>query len=310
MRRSPFFALIIVMVIGQWVVRSVGEADTVSLSAAARVPASASVPTAEMIPVTGRPSYTIQIHTFAVSVRALGARRGHGDYHYCSGVMITSSWVLTAAHCISAVVRTAHYAAMDEEDIVVVVGTNRLVPSKPPLRNAMLVKKLYMHENYNRKQLSDLALIHLRGVIIPGIPLSRSVRLPTMALQKYQNCKTIGWGRQHPHADYANEMLQQDVYADPEIDATGHIRVLPAYENQSLFLMDTGAPLFCNQVLYGIARGISEKEYNSQLRIYTGVYEHLDWLLVTMRNNAPTVVALVRLSLSLNLCLLFILDAG
>ncbi|KAF2883772.1 hypothetical protein ILUMI_22404 [Ignelater luminosus] len=182
---------------------------------------------------------------YQVSIRVNGK-------HECGGSIISSFWILTAAHCV------ARYPL---GVLLVVVGTNHVKLGTP-----YGVAQVFVHEQYeSQTKINDIGLIKLAGRInfnakIKPIQLSTSLQPPGTS------CVLSGWGFTNVQTQTIPDSLQ---YIGMRIVSVERCRAaisaaglnMPVVDTQVCAFnapgrgacnADSGGPLVCNGVQYGI----------------------------------------------------------
>jgi secreted trypsin-like serine protease len=86
--------------------------------------------------------------------------------HFCGGSILSSSWILTAAHCVS---------ERNPSDIMIHAGSNNLQYS----RQRRKVAKIFSHRYFDSEtNINDIALIQLSSPLDMNDPVLAKIYLP------------------------------------------------------------------------------------------------------------------------------------
>lgn len=137
--------------------------------------------------IVGGVTTTVADVPFIVSLRK-------GGQHYCGGSIVSSRWILTAAHCV---------ADFDPDEIV--AGSSRLAIDGTSQRFA--VEKVISHPNFSKTvdMSSDFALIKIKSkTTLPMAWLNRT----SPRFIKQSDFTVAGWGLTSESANDVSELLQ------------------------------------------------------------------------------------------------------
>jgi len=108
------------------------------------------------------------------------------EEHYCGGMILTKSWIMTAAHCLRGITKPDFFVVVGEHDINVTSD----------VRKSHEVEKFEVHEEfYNPTLNNDIALIKVTPIIDFSDNVSPVCLPKTNDLYVHQKSLVAGWGR-------------------------------------------------------------------------------------------------------------------
>ncbi|KAL3268021.1 hypothetical protein HHI36_007154 [Cryptolaemus montrouzieri] len=242
--------------------------------------------------VGGQKCYVEQ-YPFIVSIRTTKRYS-----HFCGGSLISSRWVLSAAHCFEGSVSRRPW------QVTVILGISTLQRSRS---QAIKVKSIFMHKSYNPKTVeNDIALLIMRHRATMHIGTVGFIDLPESSFHEDlsvicepQSFTVAGWGSQIAYADdppsyksSANLMCvnipyitntecrrYSSVATDSNIICT-----LYAPGGKDACQGDSGGPLFCEGIQYGIVSWGHGCATPNTPAFYTRVDKYIDFITSTIAN--------------------------
>ncbi|CAG4926738.1 unnamed protein product [Colias eurytheme] len=207
-------------------------------------------------------------------------------FYFCSGTIISTEWILTAAFCFDS-------SRSSSKEIAVGVGSINL--SRATLYP---VEKIIIHENFNETSLdNNIALVKLASELILNSNVA-PIDLASMDTPPGTNCTLTGWGSYSSNPRNRDDL--QVAYLDTiSLDQCRKEKGGYTYfsiterqlcgernEQRGVCQVEAGGPLAANDEVVGIISCALLDRFRGNIHpyIFTNVYAYLDWISDNMKN--------------------------
>ncbi|PVU98328.1 hypothetical protein BB559_001654 [Furculomyces boomerangus] len=219
-------------------------------------------------------------HSFAVLISDIVT----GDY--CSGVLLSDEWVVTAAHC----VENSEFG-----DIRVHYGSTVYKSMKHELAGSITIHPEFNIVDYS----NDIALIKVQNSIDPND--AKPIKIYKNEISENQTLSVVGWGITDPDSDYSKVLMEtsekviskekcKEIYSAFDGEYAKNVICTGDLNGKGSCYGDSGGPLFIKtesgDYLVGIVSNGSAKDerykymcvVKDSVNLYTHVSKYTDFI--------------------------------
>ncbi|KAK2899792.1 hepatocyte growth factor activator [Channa argus] len=223
-----------------------------------------------------------------------------GQMDFCAGTLISSCWVLSAAHCF--------FRNPQKSQLRVVLGQQNFNVTSPNTRTFGVAEYIFPKQfSVFNPTLHDIVLIKLKkqdGQCVKKTPFIRPICLPdkNLTFPDHYCCAISGWGRMHEKVEGYNSLqeggvrlIPHDTCRKPEVYGN-HVTadMICAGLNGCVDACqgDSGGPLACSRndvsFLYGIISWGEGCGRSGKPGVYTKVVNYIDWINSVIKGKPKT----------------------
>uniref|UniRef100_S4RVH5 Peptidase S1 domain-containing protein n=1 Tax=Petromyzon marinus TaxID=7757 RepID=S4RVH5_PETMA len=191
-------------------------------------------------------------------------------YHFCGGSLISSEWVVSAAHCY-----------MPAPSISVRIGEHNIFASEGTEQWIQASKAIPHPQYHSATTDNDIMLIKLSSPATLN-QYAQAVPLPSSCVGTGVMCTISGWGEtQTSVGEDTTSCRNSYPGARPNVDICTNV----APNSSASLQYDSGGPVVCNGQLQGIVSWGRGCALPNSPGVYTKVCNYNSWIASTMAAN-------------------------